>query len=209
MAIDPQVLAMMQPEGQIDPAMLQQLMQTEADPYPSQMPNFDPSQQQQDPITETQMLILQVMQSTLNRQNELDAQILANSVNILASAFKTLSDASQTPQGIGPEAELMLKQQELEFNQRLKQQELEAKIQLQAEAQASKIELERAKLELEAQAKSAELALDADAKASDLQLKQAQASQQAELNAAKVSSEIAIKQSQARQAKDKKTSDDN
>jgi len=71
--------------------------------------------------------ILQFMSITLDRQDQLNVDLVANSISTLASAYKTLTETMNSQGGLRPEDKFALEQQRLQVELDLKQQEFELK----------------------------------------------------------------------------------
>lgn len=138
------------------------------------------TQTPEEQLSGTQVGILLSIQDLIMRKEELNADLFANAVATLASAYRTLVEA-QPP-------DLQLE---------------EIRLQHEMQMERARLELEQQKLQLQLQNSQAEQQLQLQ----EQQLKAANLQAEQQLKAAKISSDVAVKREQMQQAMDKRTSD--
>ena len=190
--LDPQMAQIPQTSGPETPNFQQIMMPpnpniTMGDPQQAAMiqpPPPDPAQLSQ----EAQVVILQTIIKTSTVRGlsaeggELNLDVFANTINTLATAYKTLKDADNQKQEIPPEIQMEMEQQKLNS-------------QLQAEQARLQIEQQRAAMELQIKQAEADVKLETMRQQAQLKIEQAQLDSQ--LKAQQAEQDAQIKQQSA------------
>ena len=145
------------------------------------------TQTPEEQLSGTQVGILLSIQDLIMRKEELNADLFANAVATLASAYRTLVEAQP------PDFQLE-----------------EIRLQHEMQMERARLELEQQKLQLqlqEQQLKAANSQAEQQLQLQEQQLKAANSQAEQQLKAAKISSDVAVKREQMQQAMDKRTSD--